>query len=123
MRITRPLALGTLIVATSLSFGQSGIGPITTSVAQSKPRSGHPQSAIAANYSLKFLVSGPYALENPSGIITQFGYLNDFPPQTIEPTKTEPDENTYLKIGRASCRERVLNAVVGRARTTKIRHE
>jgi len=41
-------------------------------------------------------VSGPYALENPSGIITQFGYLNDFPPQTIEPTKTEPDENTYL---------------------------
>ena len=37
MRITRPLVLATLIVATSLSFGQSGIGPITTSVAQSKP--------------------------------------------------------------------------------------
>src|SRR2546430_1254168 len=98
MRITRPLVLATLIVATSLSFGQSGIGPITTSVAQSKPRSGRPQSAIAANYSLKFLVSGPYALENPSGIITRFGYLNDFPPQTIEPTKTEPDENTYLVL-------------------------
>jgi len=96
MRMTRPLALATLIVTTSLSFGQNGIGPITTSVAQSKPRSGHPQSAIAASYSLKFLVSGPYALENPSGLITQFGYLNDFPPQTIEATKTEPDENTYL---------------------------
>lgn len=73
MRITRSLALATLIVGASFSFGQSGIGPIMTSVPKSKPRSGHPQTAIAANYSLKFLVSGAYALENPSGMITKFG--------------------------------------------------
>jgi len=36
------------------------------------------------------------ALENPSGVITNYGFLNDFPPQPIEATKTEPDENTYL---------------------------
>ena len=98
MRITCSLALASLIVTTSLSFGQSGIGPITTSVATSKPRSGHPLSSIAANYQLKVLATGADALENPSGVITKFGYLNDVPPQTIEPTKTEPDENTYLVL-------------------------
>jgi hypothetical protein len=44
-------------------------------------------------------VQGSDPLENPSGVITRFGFLNDFPdPEPVEPTKTEPDENTYLVL-------------------------
>src|SRR5258706_1822049 len=55
-------------------------------------------NVIASGFNLELLVEGSDPLENPSGIITQFGYLNDFPPQTIEATKTEADENTYLVL-------------------------
>jgi hypothetical protein len=55
-------------------------------------------TVIAKGYSLRLVARGTAKLENPSGVITQFGFLNDFPPQTIEPTKTEPDENTYLVL-------------------------
>lgn len=55
-------------------------------------------NVVAAGFGLTVIAQGSNVLENPSGIITQFGYLNDFPPQTIEPTKTEPDENTYLVL-------------------------
>jgi hypothetical protein len=51
---------------------------------------------VAPGYSLRLLARGAARLENPSGVITRFGYLNDFPPQAIEASKTEPDENTYL---------------------------
>src|SRR5262249_22097367 len=51
---------------------------------------------IAPGFALVVRARGTAPLENPSGVITSFGYLNDAPPQTIEPTKTEPDENTYL---------------------------
>ena len=51
---------------------------------------------VAPGYTLRLQARGAARLENPSGVITKFGYLDDAPPQTIEPTKTEPDENTYL---------------------------
>lgn len=88
---------GVLLTAT-LAFGQTGIGPITTSVPNANPRSGHPSSVIASGFRLTPLARGLSPLENPSGLITQFGYLNDFPPQLIEATKTEPDEHTYLVL-------------------------
>lgn len=44
------------------------------------------------------IARGSDPLENPSGPITKFGYLDDFPPQAVEATKTEPDENTYLVL-------------------------
>lgn len=61
-------------------------------------RDGHPQTKIMAGYSLRPVARGSDELENPSGIITRFGYLNDFPPQRVEATKTEPDENTYVVL-------------------------
>ena len=61
-------------------------------------RAGHPSNVIAPGFALVPIAQGSGALENPSGVITKFGYLNDFPPQVIEPTKTEPDENTYLVL-------------------------
>lgn len=53
---------------------------------------------MAGGYTLNLLARGIAKLENPSGVITHFGLLDDFPPQTIEATKTEPDENTYLVL-------------------------
>jgi len=53
---------------------------------------------MASGASLRLLAQGSDPLENPSGVITRFGFLNDFPPQAIEASKTEPDENTYLVL-------------------------
>ena len=91
-------ATAALGVLSALSFAQTGIGPITSSVPNAYPRQGHPQTRLAPGYRFKVLARGIEDLENPSGVITKFGYLNDFPPQTVEPTKTEPDENTYLVL-------------------------
>jgi hypothetical protein len=56
------------------------------------------ENALADGFSLALRARGTAKLENPSGTITDFGFLNDFPPQTIEATKTEADENTYLVL-------------------------
>jgi hypothetical protein len=40
---------------------------------------------------LQLVAQGSDPLENPSGVITTLGYLND-----TNKTRTEPDENTYL---------------------------
>lgn len=53
---------------------------------------------VAPGFTLYLQARGIADLENPSGVITKYGYLNDFPPQTVEATKTEPDENTYLVL-------------------------
>ena len=43
------------------------------------------------------MVNGNDTLENPAGIFTRYGYLDDSTLQTDgQPTKTEPDQNTYL---------------------------
>jgi hypothetical protein len=59
-------------------------------------RVGTPDNKVADGFALSRIAQGSDPLENPSGVITNFGLLNDFPPQLIEPTKTEADENTYL---------------------------
>src|SRR5215475_12720250 len=59
-------------------------------------RVGQPDTTILEKYSLVKIAQGSDPIENPSGVITKFGYLNDFPPRPVEATKTEPDENTYL---------------------------
>jgi len=69
---------------------------INPAVPNANPRLGHPNNIIAAGYSLQKIAEGSDPLENPSGAITNFGFLNDFPPRPVEATKTEPDENTYL---------------------------
>jgi len=69
-------------------------------VPAANPRSGIQPNRIAPGYALSKIASGSDRLENPSGVITHFGHLSDMPPQLIEPTKTEPDENTYLVLDR-----------------------
>ena len=92
MKVLRRVSVGaSLLFSAALAFSQSGIGPITTSVPNAKPRLGVPATVIAPGYNLRMVVNGHAALENPSGVITNFGFLSDG-------TLTEPDENTYLVL-------------------------
>jgi hypothetical protein len=59
-------------------------------------RVGHPANKVAPGFTLVKVVQGSDRLENPSGLITKLGFLNDGATQPVEPTKTEPDQNTYL---------------------------
>ncbi len=61
-------------------------------------RSGHRRNLLPPDFSLRLVAQGIDALENPSGLITNFGFLNDASIQPVEATKTEPDENTYLVL-------------------------
>jgi hypothetical protein len=85
---------GTLV--TGIVLGANKSHKIDSEVPSANPRLGHPANIIAPGFSLQKIVQGSDPLENPSGVIAKFGLLNDFPPQLIEPTRTEPDENTYL---------------------------
>ena len=99
MRKAYPLlAILTVVLGSAVSFGQTGIGPVTAGVSGANKRQGHPATRLAPGFKFKAVARGGLDLENPSGVITKFGYLNDFPPQTVEPTKTEADENTYLVL-------------------------
>src|SRR5215831_6960811 len=96
-RLLQKVVIATALTA-GLAFGASHSDKINSGVPEANPRAGHPSNVIAPGFELKKIVEGSDALENPSGVITNFGYLNDFPPQPIERTKTEADENTYVVL-------------------------
>jgi len=87
-------AAANLTFAPGASAG--GKPEIVAGVPAANPRSGSPDTIVAPGFDLNVVAQGSDSLENPSGVITKFGFLNDFPPQIFEATKTEPDENTYL---------------------------
>jgi len=82
-----------LFLTTSFVFAQAPGG-----VQEANKRAGHPNNVVATGFSLKLIAQGSDPLENPSGIITQFGYVDDAAEQTVEASKTEPDQNTYLVL-------------------------
>src|SRR5580765_8407188 len=93
----------------------SSSDPQLTGVSSANTRaSGYaPASRLSAELSQIVLAQGSTTLENPSGIVTNYGYENDVPsptdptvplmvpspPGTTEAQKTEPDKNTYLVFG------------------------
>jgi len=64
---------------------------IDDSVPAANARVGAPANVVIDDYRLTRIAQGSDLLENPSGVITTFGYLND-----ASHTRTEADENTYL---------------------------
>src|SRR5262245_11892325 len=83
----------TAIAASTMQFNDSGVAKANLRADQlAQPNVPMPGAALVV------VARGSDPLENPSGVITKLGYLNDFPPQTVEATKTEPDENTYLVL-------------------------
>ena len=95
--VARCVSLGAAIALSATTI-RADPSHLTSSVSAANARFGSPDNVIANGFSLHVVASGDMPLENPSGVITRFGYLNDFPPQTVDPTKTEPDENTYLEL-------------------------
>ena len=90
MRVRQLLSVGvTVFFFVSLATSQSGIGPITNSVPTARPRVGTSSTAISSGFFLNVVVTGSFPIENPSGVISNFGFLSTG-------TLTEPDENTYL---------------------------
>ncbi|MGH2906592.1 MAG: hypothetical protein ACRDKI_07460 [Solirubrobacterales bacterium] len=93
----RKMLLGIAAITVFLATAAVAIAQITGGVPSANPRSGTPSDILATGFTKSLLAQGSDALENPSGIITNYGYLNDAAGQTSGlQTKTEPDENTYL---------------------------
>src|ERR1051325_8882482 len=111
MKLRRAFSLPRLLLAGSLiattAFAQLRGRDIHAGVPMANPRSGHPDTLVAEGFKLVKLAEGKDVLENPSGIITNFGLLNDFPPRSIEATRTEADENTLLEFHHRSEERRV----------------
>lgn len=86
-------------VVTGLTVAGVALAQIATGVPNANPRSGTQPTVVAPGWSLQRVAVGADALENPSGEITKYGFLNDGPGTAAnrnQPTKTEPDINTYL---------------------------
>jgi hypothetical protein len=85
-------AAAVVLVAAAVAVAQ-----IFSGVPNAQPRSGSPANVVADGFALQRVVNGNDALENPAGIFTRYGYLDDSTLQADhQPTKTEPDQNTYL---------------------------
>lgn len=78
------------LLAAGVAFAQ-----ISSSVPAPQPAAGSPANLLANGFTTKTVASGNNPLENPVGIFTTYGYLNN----NVDPlarTRTEPDENDYL---------------------------
>ncbi len=106
-----PAAVGAVAVFAAVGGAASPDSPQLTNVptANTKAAGYAPSSRLSAELSQIAVAQGAMKLENPQGIVTNYGYENDTPSPT-DPTvplmvgtgagpeaqKTEPDKNTYL---------------------------
>jgi Bacterial protein of unknown function (DUF839) len=98
-RRTAALAASLAAAALTTPVGAAARPPRVSDLGSGVPaanhRAGHPSNVVPAGLALRPLARGSDLLENPAGLFTSFGFLNDGAQQPIEPTKTEPDQNTY----------------------------
>src|SRR5262249_20410340 len=73
------------------AWADNGVGEIRDGVPAANPKSGTPATVIDADFQLNLIATRIDPLENPNGLITNFGQLSNG-------TLTEPDENTYLVL-------------------------
>jgi hypothetical protein len=97
----RRIALGAAAATAVLVGAAVAVAQIVSGVPNAQPRSGSPANVMANGFALQRLVNGNDTLENPAGIFSRYGYLDDSTLQKDgQPTKTEPDQNTYLVTSR-----------------------
>jgi hypothetical protein len=101
--LTTAIALAAIAVAGTVALAQAA-GPAFTPVAANpkSPGIGAP-NGLSPELLESAVAQGSWPLENPSGKIAYYGYLNDgpmvpLPGTTVEASKTEPDKNTYLVL-------------------------
>jgi hypothetical protein len=93
----RRVLAGAAAGAAVLAVAAVAVAQIINGVPNANPRSGSPANVVANGFALERVVNGNDTLENPAGIFARYGYLNDSTIQADkQPTKTEPDQNTYL---------------------------
>jgi hypothetical protein len=98
----RRIALGAAAATAVLVGAAVAVAQIVSGVPNANPRSGSPANVMANGFKLQRLVNGNDDLENPAGVFTRYGYLDDSTIQPDrQPTKTEPDQNTYLVTKRS----------------------
>ncbi len=68
---------------------------ISSGVPSPQPPVGAPANLLASGFGIKTVATGTNPLENPTGIYTTYGYLDDNT-EALARTRTEPDQNTYL---------------------------
>jgi hypothetical protein len=102
------LLAATAIVAFAASgFAQDVVAMVDAAVAKAEGQAA--DSVLSAAFAQKPVAVGKMKLENPTALLTHYGYANDGPivpaagdTQTkehqVEASKTEPDKNTYLVL-------------------------
>jgi hypothetical protein len=104
------IAGGALFVAVGTAGSDSGPDLSSVPAANQRAAGYAPASRLSAELSQIAVAQGSAKLENPQGIVTNYGYENDAPTldnpllaqmvptpaSATEAIKTEPDKNTYL---------------------------
>ena len=73
IRLNQSVCAAFLLTA-SFASAQSGIGAITLQVPNPNHKVGTPATIVAPRFDVRSVVAGADPLENPSGVITNFGY-------------------------------------------------
>ncbi|MBS1870855.1 MAG: DUF839 domain-containing protein [Actinobacteria bacterium] len=92
----RKLAAGAAAAVAGLAVTGVAIGQIASGVPGTNPTVGSTPSLFASGFGTRVVAEGVDPLENPSGITKLYGYLDDNA-DPLARTRTEPDENLYLR--------------------------
>jgi hypothetical protein len=107
IRTSLMLGVATLFLASHAQADALKISPV--GAANEKIEGTAKETVLAAEFTQKIMASGAMKLENPTAMITHYGYNGDGPivpaagdvqakGHNIEASKTEPDKNTYLVL-------------------------
>jgi hypothetical protein len=105
IRINLLLGVATLFFVSQAQADALKISPV--GAANEKVEGAAKETVLAAEFAQKIMASGAMKLENPTTMITHYGYNGDGPivpaagdvqakGHNVEASKTEPDKNTYL---------------------------
>jgi hypothetical protein len=86
---------GAAAVLTGLAVTGAAIAQIATGVPGTNSTVGATPNLVAPGWGTRLVAEGVDPLENPVGVFTSYGYLNDNS-DPLARTRTEPDENLYL---------------------------
>jgi hypothetical protein len=113
IKTTATAAAACAVIGGALLAGAGGAAsPNLTGVPSAQPKAAGVSSANVLSPELRehVVAQGNMPVENPSGLVTRYGYLDDGPllpapgdvqsdTHNVEASKTEPDKNTYLVVG------------------------